>query len=143
MLDGFVDVVSGCDIVSPTISFFRGVRNGPAVQFLVPADSGWSANQVRRMLESKGVIVWGVDVAGEDIAFKTRVTQARYAAYWLQRHRLRYELPNGDDLSGRGGASGDEPGRAANGKSSKPSSTNKSGMVDGMLDRIDRLADRL
>ena len=142
MLDGIVDVVSGCDIVSPTISFFRGLRNGPAVEFLVPVDVGWSAVQVRRMLEEKGVIVWGRQVAGEYITFKVRVTQARYAAYWLQRYRLPFDTTSNEDFTGSASATKAKATRS-NGTSGKSANGKKAGLLDGVLDGIDGLVDKL
>lgn len=145
MLNGMVNALSGCDIVSPTISLFRSMRNGPSVRFFVPYDLGWSAVQMKKMLESKGVIVWGLTVAGEDITFQVRETQARYAAYWLQRHRLPFESTSKESLNGKGpsGTDGTGGGRQENAKNGKPGKTGKQGMFDGVLDRIDGMVDSL
>ena len=136
MFNGFVNALSGCDIVSPTITLFKNLRNGASVRFFVPYDVGWSAVQVRQMLESKGLIVWGLTVAGEDITFLVRETQARYAAYWLDRHHLPNESTMKADPTGKDKA------QAESATASAAKRHNK-GMFDGVLDGIDGLVDKL
>jgi hypothetical protein len=136
MFDGFVDALSGCDIVSPTITLFKNLRNGSSVRYFVPYDCGWSAVQVKNMLESKGVTVWDLDVLGGDITFLVRESQARYAAYWLDRHRL----PNENTMSAE--PSGDGVPESSS-KGSRNGPKKRQGMLDGVLDGIDGLVSKL
>jgi hypothetical protein len=136
MFDSVLEILSNADLISPTIALFKNARNGPSVQFSVPFDVGWSAVQIEEMLKSKGIIVWGVGVQGDDITFTVRQTQARYTAYWLNRYRL----PHGDTMDG----SNQDAKSAGRARDSDPDAkSERTGIVDGVLDRIDGLVDSL
>ncbi len=103
MFDTFLRVGSSCDLITPTIALFQDIRNGPSVQFSVPYDTGWSAVQIKEMLEAVGISVWGLMVKEEAVTFTVRKAQARYAAYWLERKGLPCEssLANDGDVERR------------------------------------------
>ena len=90
-VDDFVDVVGGADIaISPTIAFFKRLIHGNGVQYTVPAESGWSVNEVAGMLRDKGITVYGRDLAGDFIQFRVKETQANFAEHWLKQYGLKY-----------------------------------------------------
>lgn len=90
MIDTFLRVGASFDWITPTIALIQDIRNGPSVQFCVPYDAGWSGAEVKELLNSVGIRVWGLYVEGEEITFTVREPQARYAAYWLKRDGLPY-----------------------------------------------------
>lgn len=151
MFDAFLRMGSRCDLITPTIASIQNIRNGPSVEFVLPADVGWSAAQIEEMLRSRGVRVWGLMVVAEEITFRVRAAQVRYAAYWLQRHGLPYagdaELPatfrrRDGQASPRPAVSGNSA-LSGNRSKSYEAASERGWLLDGLLDGIAGWVDRI
>jgi hypothetical protein len=69
----------------PLTADIQDLVNGPSHTFFVEAKSGWSANEIDRLLRSRGVHVWGELIVADEIMFTVRQAQARWAQYLLER----------------------------------------------------------
>jgi len=90
VIDKVIKVGSNFDWISPIAHAAQDKANGPAVRFNVPADCGWHAYDIRDVLTSKGVKVWGLNLYQDMFVFSVRKAQAEHAAYWLKRAGIPY-----------------------------------------------------
>ncbi|MCB0174007.1 MAG: hypothetical protein KDJ97_26050 [Anaerolineae bacterium] len=87
-IDKLIEIGVNADWISPLLSMIQDVANGPHHDFLVDWNSGWSANEIKRLLENHGIKTWGVMVRHEIIMFTVRKKQAQWAQYVLQSHSV-------------------------------------------------------
>ena len=87
MIDEFLTVAGAFDWITPTVAFFQDFFNGPASDFGIPANAGWSRGEIKRLLKKYGVRVWGLmyNVSGDMLMFTVPKTQAKWAYYLLLR----------------------------------------------------------
>jgi hypothetical protein len=83
MFDDILDIVTGYDLMTPLVSFFQDILNGPHCYFGVPTLAGWSKREIGRVLGSYGVNVWGLIYDGDVLIFTVRRDQARWAYHVL------------------------------------------------------------
>jgi hypothetical protein len=83
----FLNIVSSFDLITPTVAYLEDFLNGPAAHFGIPAHTGWSTGDIKRILIGRGVRVWGLMLStdGEALMFAVRKTQAEWAYYILKR----------------------------------------------------------
>lgn len=87
-IDKFFEIGVNADWISPLLSIIQDMANGPHHDFLVDWNSGWSANEIKRLLKKHGIKVWGVMVRHETIMFTVRKKQAQWAQYVLQKNGI-------------------------------------------------------
>ena len=87
MLDTLLDVGCAFDWITPTLAFIQDFLNGPVSHFGISAYIGWDRSDIKRLLKSYGVRVWGLmyNFSGDMLMFTVPKTQARWAYYLLQR----------------------------------------------------------
>jgi hypothetical protein len=88
MFDRLLAAGAAMDWFTPTLAFAQDWVNGPSVGFSVAMGAGFGVATIRSILTQQGVKVWGVMLVDDTILFNTRTTQARYAAYLLQRNGI-------------------------------------------------------
>lgn len=69
----------------PLTADLRDLAEGPSHTFFVEEKSGWRGIDIDRVLESKGIKVWGKMIVAGDIMLTVRRDQARWAQYTLER----------------------------------------------------------
>ena len=67
MLDELLAFGASFDWVTPLIDLWKDLTQGPHQDFYVDRGAGWSANQIRRLLKSRGVRLWGLSYKSEQI----------------------------------------------------------------------------
>ena len=87
-IDKLLEIGVNADWISPLLSMIQDVANGPHHDFLVDWNTGWSANEIKRLLKKHGIKSWGVMVRHETIMFTVRKKQAKWAQYILQRNGI-------------------------------------------------------
>lgn len=134
MIDKLVRIGASWDWVTPVITLIQDWRNRPSVGFNVSYGCGFSAWEIERLLKSKGIKVWGVMVIDDVITLRVREAQALYTQYWLEQMGLPYQ----------GGISAETAAkyRRPQGVGSKRSSEKSKG-IDGIVDAINKMADRM
>ena len=86
MSNQFLNIASSFDLITPTIAYLEDFLYGPAAHFGIPAHTGWSTSDIKRILIGRGVKVWGLMLStdGEALMFAVRKTQAKWAYYVLK-----------------------------------------------------------
>lgn len=114
-------------IVIETLRTATGANTEP---FFVPCDSEWKIGDIQALLVRHGVKLWGVGYWNNELFFRVKGRQAHWAQYVLLRAGvpLRHGLLDGS--------------RAIPGynQQAEPVPINRRGIVDQLLDWIDRLA---
>lgn len=87
MIDIILDIGAGFNWLSPTIAFAQDFLNGPAADFGIPSNAGFTRGDIRRLLRKHGARSWGYvyNVAGDMIMLSVPKSQAAWAYYLLQR----------------------------------------------------------
>jgi len=82
VFDEAVRVAASWDWVTPVIAMYHDWKYRPSTGFFWPYGSG-SVWEVKRYLKSKGVLVWGGLVVGNQCQIRVRESQAEYAAFLI------------------------------------------------------------
>jgi hypothetical protein len=87
MVDDFLTVASGFDWITPTVAFIQDFFNGPVTDFGISPYTGWGRGDIKNLLNSHGVRVWGLtlNLSGDLLMFTVPKAQAKRAYYLLQR----------------------------------------------------------
>ena len=91
MLDKLIRAGAGFDWITPVITFILDYQRRPSVGYNIPVDAGWSAYSVRALLDVHGVKLWGLTIFDNVITFRTRLAQAQYAQYLMEREGIPYD----------------------------------------------------
>ena len=106
MIDKLLGFGSMFDWITPSVAFVQDAVYGPSTAYFVPYDTGWSAGEIKRLLQRHGIKVWGLMIVGHEIMFSTRQSQARHALYILEERNgipvTRAGPLPGEKKSGRG-----------------------------------------
>jgi hypothetical protein len=86
MFDEFLNVASAFDWITPTIAFVQDFFYGPASDFGIPSNGGWSGKDIKRVFKRHGIRVWGLmlNLNGDMLMFTVPRNQAKWAYYVLQ-----------------------------------------------------------
>lgn len=95
MLIRFFRLLSFLDWLSPLLAILQENRNWPVAGFYVPYSAGWSTRAVRHLLQSRGVKVIGMDLAGDLMRFSVPAAQCSFAQYLLSREGIPYTSSGG------------------------------------------------
>lgn len=85
MLDRMLDFGGAFDWITPVITFIKDYQNRPSVGYCISVNVGWGAYEIQQMLVQRGVKIWGLTVFDGAILFRTRLAQALYTQYLLER----------------------------------------------------------
>jgi hypothetical protein len=110
MIDRILSFGATFDWITPAASLLQDILNGPSCGFGVPADAGFSARNIERLLTAKGVKTWGLMVVDDLIIFRVRRAQARWAKYLLERARVPILYAPRDAGNAKPGKSRRQPG---------------------------------
>ncbi|MCL4298902.1 MAG: hypothetical protein KJ077_24410 [Anaerolineae bacterium] len=79
MIDKFLTIAAAFDWISPTLAYIQDFRYGQVSDFGIPASSGWSRSNIKRLLKKHGVPVWGVmlNFRGDTLMFTVPYHQAQ------------------------------------------------------------------
>ena len=81
MLDTTLNILCAFDWLTPMAAFVQDALNGPACHFGIPASAGWISGDIKRILQRRGVQVWGLmyNVSGDILMFSVRKSQVKWA----------------------------------------------------------------
>lgn len=88
MIDKIIAIGIAMDWISPVMSMINDALRGSRVDFAIPWDCGWSANEVGYLLELHGVDCWGLMVRNEVILFSIKKSQYRWVKYILVKNEI-------------------------------------------------------
>jgi hypothetical protein len=92
MLDTLLNIGCAFDWITPTAAFVEDFFNGPTQisDFGIPANAGWDRADIKRLLTTRGVKVWGLmyNTTGDTMMFTVRKSQAKWTYYLLQREGI-------------------------------------------------------
>ena len=83
MLDRVLNIGCSFDWITPTMAFIQDFQNRPVSHFGVTANADLDRGDIRRLLQSKGVRVWGLmyNVADDLIMLSVQKSQAAWTYY--------------------------------------------------------------
>ncbi len=87
MLDNFLNVGAAFDWITPLIAFVQDFFEGPVSDFGIPANGGWSSDEIKHVLEPHGVRVWGLmlNLEGDLLMFTVPRRQTKQAYSLLKK----------------------------------------------------------
>jgi hypothetical protein len=90
MLNTLLNIGCALDWITPVLSFLQDALWGPVGDFGIPADSGWTRKEIKRLLLNNGVQVWGLlyNFSGDTLLFTVQKRDAELAYYLLQREGI-------------------------------------------------------
>ena len=94
MIDKFVEVGAGFDLISPVLAIIGNVMNGPSYTFLIPHEfCPVSGHDVGRILRKRGVKSWGRMIVSGTLMVSVRLEKARWAQQILEQAGVPIENP--------------------------------------------------
>lgn len=90
MFDTLLNIGSSADWITPTLAFIQDFFNGPVSDFGITAHAGWDRKDLKRLLKTQGVKVWGVmyNFTGDTLMFSVQKSQAQWVYNVLQREGI-------------------------------------------------------
>jgi hypothetical protein len=87
MLNQLLNIGRAFDWITPASAILQDFLNGPSSHFGIIAQAGWTRAQIREILTSHGVRVWGLmyNLSGDMLMFAVPKTQGKWAYYLLKR----------------------------------------------------------
>lgn len=90
MIDKLFDLGTVFDWITPTSAYVQDFFNGPVSDFGIPAHASYDRADIKHLLNSHGIRVWGLmySTSEEIVMFSVPKAQAKWAYYLLQRERI-------------------------------------------------------
>jgi hypothetical protein len=85
-----LNTASSFDLITPVMAFIQDAVNGPPAHFGISPYTGLRFKDIRRLLNSYGVKVWGLMLStdAQVVMFTVRKSQAKWTYYLLQREGI-------------------------------------------------------
>lgn len=89
-MDKFLTTAGAFDWITPTVAYIQDFINGPACDFGIPADAGWSRGDVKRLLKKHDIRVWGLmlNLSGDLLMFTVPEMHSQQTRALLQQEGL-------------------------------------------------------
>jgi hypothetical protein len=87
MIGKILNIGSAFDWITPSVAFIQDAWNGPVGDFGIPANSSWGPEEIKRLLGSYDVHVWGLMLTfeGDVLLFTVKKRDAELTYYLLRR----------------------------------------------------------
>lgn len=101
MIDNMLNAGSAFDWITPSVAFIQDFLYGPVSDFSIPAQAGWGRREIKRLLKSGEVKVWGLmlNTSGDKLIFTVPRSQASQAYTLLKKEGVPLlSAPSGIEL---------------------------------------------
>ncbi len=87
MFDQLLNIGRAFDWITPAAAILQDFLNGSSCRFGIIAQAGWTRAQIKTILTSHGVRVWGLvyNLSGDMLMFAVPKAQGEWAYYLLKR----------------------------------------------------------
>lgn len=143
MFDKVVKASASWDWVTPLIAFVQDWWYRPSTGFNLPFGYSYSAWEIKRFLQSKGVRVWGVMVIGDVITLRVREAQALYTQYWLEQLGIPYEGGLSPEVAAQYKATNKMHNSSSQEETQEEAKPGRTGITDSINEFADRIASRV
>jgi len=87
MINKILNIGSAFDWITPSVAFVQDSRNVPVGHFGIPVNCSWGSKEIKRLLGSYDVHVWGLmfNFEGDVLLFTVKKRDAELTYYLLRR----------------------------------------------------------